>query len=215
MSFEIHHIFPVPLLSYKNFLSEEYFQQVFECATKEEYKDRVFPNKSDRVQAGSTKNFLKQLPWLKDEITETFKEYAYNVLMADMSVDFKIGSSWVVLTKPGCSSEQHIHPNYYYTGCLYLTDDPSPINFFRGTTVYNHQERFQFKFHSINEYNTNSIAYKPEKNEILFFPSYLSHKVTTNLSDKNRYSLGFNIHPVGIYGDQDSTIHVQIIDDLD
>jgi uncharacterized protein (TIGR02466 family) len=215
MSFQIHHIFPIPLFSYKNFLPEEYLNEVVKLAEQHEFKNQVFPNESDKVEAGTTKNLLKQLPWLKDEITETFKEYAYNVLLVDMSVNFKIGSSWLVLTRPGCDSRQHIHPNYYYTGCLYLTENPSPINFFTGSTVYNHQERFQFKFSSVNQYNSNTVAYKPEKNEIIFFPSYLSHKISRNMTQENRYTLGFNIHPFGTYGDRDSTIHLEIIDDLD
>ena len=215
MTYQIHHIFPIPLFSYKNFLSEEYFNEVIKCAFNESVKNQVYPNESNKVKAGSTKNFLKQLPWLKNQILEIFKEYTRNVLMVDINLQFAIGSSWITVTEPGSDSNQHIHPNYYYTGCFYLSDDLSPISFFKGTTVYNHEERFQFKFDAANQYNSNSISYKPEKNEIIFFPSYLSHKISRNISNQNRYSLGFNIHPIGVYGDRDSTIHVQIIDDLD
>ena len=42
------------------------------------------------------------------------------------------------------------------------------------------------------------------ENILLFFPSYLKHKVAMNNSDKDRRSLAFNIVPVGFYGDADS-----------
>ena len=215
MTYQIHHIFPIPLFSYKNFLSEEYFDEVTKFAFDQTFKNRVYPNENNKVRAGSTKNFLKDLPWLKNQIIELFNEYTKNVLLVDDNLEFAIGSSWITLTEPGSDSNQHIHPNYYYTGCFYLSDSPSPISFFKGTTVYNHEERFQFKFGGVNQYNSNSISYTPEKNEILFLPSYLSHKISKNTSNQNRYSLGFNIHPIGVYGSRDSTIHVQIIDDLD
>ncbi len=215
MSFQIHHIFPIPLFSYKNFLPEEYFDEAVKAAVNQEFKSCVYPVEINKVKSSPTKNFLKQLPWLKEEITETFKEYAYNVLRVNLNVNFKIGSSWVTMTEPGSDSNQHIHPNYYYTGVFYLSDNPCPINFLTGSTVYNHRERFQFGFTDSNQYNSDMVAYKPDKNELIFFPSYLSHKISKNTSNENRYSLGFNIHPFGIYGDRDSTIHIEVIDDLD
>jgi uncharacterized protein (TIGR02466 family) len=169
----------------------------------------------NRVQSSESKNILKNLPWLREEILETFKEYAYNILKIDMKIGFKIGSSWGTMTLPQGDSKEHTHANYYYSGCLYVSENPSPIDFCLGSYIYNFHERFLFDYTEINQYNATKIFYQPEKNEVLFFPSYVKHQISTNTSDKTRYSIAFNIHPVGVYGKKDSKIHVEIIDDLD
>jgi uncharacterized protein (TIGR02466 family) len=213
MTYQIHHIFPTPLFSYKNYLPEDYLKEASDCVVNCLYD----PAESDEylVQASKSKNLLKQLPVIKTEILETFKEYAYNILCVDAEIGFKMGSSWSTLTLPNTRSKEHSHANYYYSGCLYVSDNPSSIDFCLGSHIYNYHERFLFKYSDQNMYNSNKISYQPEKNEILFFPSYLKHQISKNTSNENRYSIAFNIHPVGVYGKKDSTIHIDVIDDLD
>ncbi len=213
MTYQVHHIFPTPLLSYKNFLPDEYLNQLSNHVLSCPYDPPDYGQ--NKVQASKSKNFLKDLPAIKEEILETFKEYAYNILKVDMKIGFKMGSSWATMTPPGGDSKEHTHANYYYSGCLYVSENPSPIDFCLGSYIYNYHERFLFNYTEINQYNANKIFYQPEKNEILFFPSYLKHQISTNNSDVTRYSIAFNIHPVGVYGKKDSTVHVEIIDDLD
>ena len=44
----------------------------------------------------------------------------------------------------------------------------------------------------------------PHKNGLVLFPSYLKHKILKHDSDIPRYSLAFNIVPVGHYGTGDA-----------
>ena len=44
---------------------------------------------------------------------------------------------------------------------------------------------------------------------LLFFPSYLWHTILNNHSDKPRYSLAFNLIPLGHYGSGDSTYNTE------
>jgi uncharacterized protein (TIGR02466 family) len=213
MTYNTYNIFSTPLFSYKQFIPEDLLQQAHDLVLNSSYDP--IDSGENRVQASQSKNFLKNLPLLKEEILETFKEYAYNILKIDMSIGFKMGSSWATMTLPGGDSKEHTHANYYYSGCLYISDNPSPISFCLGSYIYNYHERFLFKYSEINPYNANKMSYTPEKNEILFFPAYLKHQISTNTSDVPRYSIAFNIHPVGVYGKKDSTIHVEVIDDLD
>ena len=46
-------------------------------------------------------------------------------------------------------------------------------------------------------YSCDELNLTPEKNSLIIFPSYVLHKISKNLSDKNRYSLAFNINPIG------------------
>jgi uncharacterized protein (TIGR02466 family) len=213
MTYQVHHVFSTPLLSFKNFLPDEHLNQLSNHVLSCPYDPP--DSREYKVQASQSKNTLKNFPLVKEEILETFKEYAYNILKIDMSIGFKIGSSWATMTLPGQDSIEHTHANYYYSGCLYVSDNPSTIDFCLGSYIYNYHERFLFKYSEINQYNANKISYKPEKNEIIFFPAYLKHKISRNTSDTTRYSIAFNIHPVGVYGKKDSTIHIDVIDDLD
>ena len=57
----------------------------------------------------------------------------------------------------------------------------------------------------------NSTIWKiqPQKNCLLIFPSYLQHSIEKSIEDTTRYSLAFNIIPVGEYGSQDSTVNTE------
>lgn len=212
-------VFPTPILSYKNFLPEQYVNELKNMLKNCEYllydnEDEI--ERKNNVTQSKSQNILREFPVVKNEIIETFKEYAYNVLKVEMmELDFKIGSSWGVKLVPGADSIKHTHANYYYSGVLYLTENPSAINFFLGPHVYNFHERFMFDYSEVNQYNANRLTYIPEINEILFFPSHLKHQISRNTSDAVRYSIAFNIHPSGIYGRKDSTVHVEVVDDLE
>ena len=213
MTYQIYDLFPTPLLTHKNFLSQEYFEQVKNLVINSEFIDGIDPKY--KVHPTVSKNILKNLPIVKEEIIETFKEYARNVLRVNFDIDFVIGSSWGTMTKPGEESKPHVHSNYYYSGCYYISDEPSAIEFSLGPSVYNYHERFMLRYIENNVYNNNKLIYYPEKNEIIFFPAYLKHQISKNKSNTNRYSIAFNIHPSGYYGLHDSQIHIQVIDDLD
>ena len=60
-----------------------------------------------------------------------------------------------------------------------------------------------------NNYNAKEYLVTPQKNMLLFFPSYLWHTILNNHSDKPRYSLAFNLIPLGQYGSGDSTYNTE------
>ena len=50
-----------------------------------------------------------------------------------------------------------------------------------------------------------SWSIKPEVKKMILFPSYLEHAILEHNEDTIRYSLAFNLYPVGEYGIGDST----------
>ena len=50
-----------------------------------------------------------------------------------------------------------------------------------------------------NKYSNTEWVVKPNKDILLIFPSNLQHKINLNTSDRTRYSLSFNILPVGVF----------------
>jgi len=150
-------------------------------------------------------NVLEKYPDLKKEIVNKFLEFKNNVLRLE-STDFKMTTSWITKTPPNSYSQRHSHKNSYYSGILYLTDhsDQSPIMFFNPNENFN-----SILTNSPVEYNVlNSTTWTvhPEKNKVLFFPSYLDHMIMKNLSSDSRYSIAFNFFPTGEIGNNDSYI---------
>ena len=53
--------------------------------------------------------------------------------------------------------------------------------------------------------NSHTWFMYPQPKLLLFFPSYLRHKINIHKISKIRKSLAFNIIPVGKYGEGDSS----------
>ena len=59
--------------------------------------------------------------------------------------------------------------------------------------------------------NCNEYSVYPIKNLLLLFPSYLSHRIGDYKGKTPRYSLAFNVVPIGEYGQSDSTYNTEWI----
>jgi hypothetical protein len=58
--------------------------------------------------------------------------------------------------------------------------------------------------------NSSTWKIRPTNKDILIFPSHLTHSVTPNTSDEERYVLAFNVFPSGIFS-EDSINELKII----
>lgn len=61
-----------------------------------------------------------------------------------------------------------------------------------------------------NIYNSPWWNFKPKKNMVIFFPSYLKHRMGRHNLDDPRYCLVFNIMPCGTFGFGDSSISLEL-----
>ena len=148
---------------------------------------------------------INDYPELGIEIIKIFQEYTVDVLK--LSNQFTISTSWFTRMKPGDICRFHQHHNSYYSGLYYFDDyevNSGNICFLNPLTRFNNflivPDKSDYNIHNSNDWNI-----KPEKNMVLFFPSYLEHAILDNTSKKSRHSLAFNIVPMGKYGNGDST----------
>jgi uncharacterized protein (TIGR02466 family) len=155
--------------------------------------------------ASNDVNFLNQHPDAKRIILETFNNFKNTELRLD-TTNFDITTSWATKTLTNGHSHSHSHRNSYYSGVLYLDDyaDGGHLLFENygvrpDTFMVNEPSEW-------NLYNIESFEVRPEKNLIVFFPSYLRHRVTTYTGIKDRYSLAFNFLPRGTIGYGDSCV---------
>ena len=165
------------------------------------------------INAGQTSSKSKSLYILNDykhlciEILNKFHEISYDVLRYNNS--FTISTSWITRVKPGDSSQYHCHKNSFYSGLYYFDDYRRDCGNICFVNPLNQLSDFHLRPRESNLYNSEAWSYTPEKNALIFFPSYLWHTILNNLSDRVRYSLAFNIVPVGEYGNGDSTYNTE------
>jgi len=200
-------IFPTLITKQENFLSEKNCVKLIEVSEKLDYYKKTTEAKSYR---SNERNVLgKYFPELKKSIESTFTEFAYNTLTLQKTCDFKIMGSWSTLTPPGGMSTKHSHCNSFWSGCLYFADYTNPILFHKpilSQIVLNQRED------EVQPDNSNEITFEPAKGSLLLFPSHLVHQVSLNTTNKNRYSIAFNILPNGIFGMHDSISNISVLE---
>ena len=150
---------------------------------------------------------LKKHATLEDRILKEFYKFKNEYLRYE-DTDFVITTSWVTKTMPKGYSQLHNHKNSYYSGVLYFEECIDGNILFE--TNANNQS---IKLNDPNEwniYNFETFNIAPQKNLVIFFPSYLKHMVLPFNGDVPRYSLAFNLFPVGDIGVGDSSINLSV-----
>ena len=169
----------------------------------EKFKNSEWGSSSSSIN----KRVLEKYPKTKKILLDKFKKVALEDYKYEN--DFIITTSWFTKTLKDQSSLMHIHKNSFYSGVYYFddyTDKSAPIIF--------HSPLHQFYDFDIvpsnwNVQNSTIWKIKPQKNFLLIFPSYLQHSIEKSIENTTRYSLAFNIIPVGEYGSQDSTVNTE------
>lgn len=162
-------------------------------------------------QSTSDFNILDKFPEQKDLIKKYFTRFKNNVLQLE-STDFDISTSWATRCGKDEFSEYHNHKNCYYSAVLYLNDVDKEYG---GSLTFNDigLRPGQFllnKASNINPLNTDSFNVQPTKNLIIFFPSYLMHRIETYTGKDYRYSIAINFIPIGKFGNSDSTVNIKL-----
>lgn len=143
---------------------------------------------------------IDELSTLRNELTVRAHSVMYYGMCFDVPEGVYITQSWISLKKPGQSHSAHTHTNSILTGVYYYDDleDLAPISFHKDEVTHG---VFKMDVHPDLDRAQGNIAcgniytYKPKKNDILFFPSYLKHSVAINDSSVDRKCLAFNVIP--------------------
>lgn len=103
-----------------------------------------------------------------------------------------IENSWFSINNKYSYHESHKHLPSVWSGVYYVkaNEDDAQITF-------EHKEKqnssWPFYTDHKHDYTTNTFSIKPKAGNLLFFPSYLSHRVEQQLIDKERITISFNI----------------------
>ena len=129
----------------------------------------------------------------KQKLTDCANNYFENVLCYCPS-DLQITQSWVNIKQPGEHHWPHKHPNSIISGSYYWQDDIVPLVFTDDTESNFYIEHNLEKLYSV-EAAQKIINVQAQKNTLILFESTVMHGVGPNNTDKDRYSLAFNMFP--------------------
>ena len=139
---------------------------------------------------------------LKKEIIQYLQIYQSEVFQGMAFKEYNIvpclGNMWVNINEKHHYNEWHIHAGSTLSGTYYIKHDGSKEN---GDIIfkspYNEYKKYVHWPAGIviksNEVTSELFGPTPKSNMLLIFPSWLEHKVETNLKNDSRISLSFNI----------------------
>lgn len=205
INYTIHKLFPTPVYRSKvnvDVLTYHKLTSGFEWENEDRY---VYSG--DFITHKETKERhildLPQFSGLKKQIQDHIDTFAFKVLASQKDIVWQITTSWVNEVVTGGYSSMHTHANSLISGVMYLNvDDKSGGIAFHKEPSYKPlwHDTIRVDFDEITDFTTEASVFIPAKNDILMFPSILSHSVLINESDITRYSLAFNVFPRGIFG---------------
>ena len=163
---------------------------------------KYIKNITYRDNINSNKSFLsKSVKLLENKKLQKEKQIFLIAIQQYLNVlgykqKFKILNSWSTKVEKNYNSQVHVHTNTWLSG-VYYTQDNSSIEFIKN---WANSSFFNLEFNnSKNIYSSTKWDLKVKKNTLLIFPSELQHKIKKNLLKENRYSIAFNILPIGSF----------------
>lgn len=106
---------------------------------------------------------------------------------------FKIVLAWANKSDQNGSHSMHVHPNAFISGVYYLSDNPSPTYF----EDPRYQIRSGWAVATHHPMNDNVWPCPSETGSLVLFPSWLPHYTEAQPFDGIRYSISFNVIPIG------------------
>lgn len=99
---------------------------------------------------------------------------------------------WANINPPGAKHTVHSHPNNFLSGVYYVQCD-ARANAIRFYDPRPQSEVLMPPRLEQNVFNTNTIELETKPGRLVIFPAWLKHDVPTNLSERERISVSYNL----------------------
>ena len=170
---------------------------------KTEIEDVIKEGMNRNLYNTTTKNnyiFDTVLYNLKKFCEEHIKIYVEQVINPENELDFYITQSWINVVEPGGNIEYHYHANSIISGVFYIsTEEDDSITFLDPNIKV--REPISFSREEFNVWNSTNWTFPVNNNELVLFPSWLTHQVDVNgKATTDRISLSFNTFVKGTLG---------------
>ena len=194
---EILKFFPQPIFKYK---VQDYKQVNAQLSDYIYNLKRENEKGLDRtnVNGWHSQNFnLKDKKSIQYKFLISMKEYIFDVFNNyGWDIDPKkivCTEMWAIINKKDSFNLIHTHPNSYLSAAYYVKAPENCGKFLveNPNSVSNHSYP---KIYKETEFNANIRGLNVKEGDLLFFPSYLPHKVGKNQSEEDRVVISFNIN---------------------
>lgn len=203
MEAQVYSLFPTPLYvtTYKGSTADivDYFDSQEMLDTPDNNYGSISKNSYilDNPICSNLNNFL----------IEAFKDYATNVMRYRYS-DLHFAQSWITYKKPGQFHRAHTHPNTLISGVFYYDVQPNDaaIVFSKEVKSFNRPyiEPSLLDDYQQHLYSQEEVYFSPKQNNLIIFPSHLTHGVPPNRTSRIRKALGINVLPKSTLGDRET-----------
>ena len=194
--YEIHGIFPYPVYVTKRDSNLDATEE----KEIEDVKKEMNHNEFNSISA-NTYIFNTKLKKIKEFCERHIKMYVEEIINPKEGLaDFYITQSWLNITKPDEHHQVHNHQNSIVSGVFYVsTVEDDKIYFYDNDGLT--KNRIEFENKGFNIWNSSSWFFTIEKNDLILFPSWMTHSVEPNPNATgDRISLAFNVFAKGMRG---------------
>lgn len=157
------------------------------------------------TQVSNNQNILlnKDLQNIKNKFDEAIKKYTE---ILSIENKFTMVHSWLTKNEPNSAHPVHNHPNVMLSLVSYFNKNNVEQEF-SGLTIMGsglkntfYDLNFTMNIKSWNNINSQAWTIIPKTNQIIVFPSYLTHSSVPNDSSETRYCLASNYFVDGKIG---------------
>lgn len=194
---EILKFFPQPVFKYKIKDYEQVNAQLSDYIYDLKRKNEKGLDRTN-VNGWHSENFdLKDKNSVQYKFLISLKEYIFDVFdKYGWDIDPKkivCTEMWAIINKKDSFNLIHTHPNSYLSAAYYVRAPENCGKFLveNPNSVSNHSYP---RISKETELNANIRGLDVKEGDLLFFPSYLPHKVGRNMSDEDRIVISFNIN---------------------
>jgi uncharacterized protein (TIGR02466 family) len=141
------------------------------------------------------------LPFLEEEVlTPLYNELIKclddykNHLHFKQNLKSQIENMWIIINDENNYNLSHTHPGSVFSGVYYINapENSGDIVFENPSASYMQYDWNDTYKENYNRLNAETFFYKAVTGKLILFPSWLTHRVTSNLSNKKRIALSFN-----------------------
>lgn len=144
---------------------------------------------------------------LADFFMQCFEDFATSIMRYRYK-ELVFAQSWLTYKQPGQFHKAHTHPNTLLAGVFYYDVQPNDasIVFSKEVKSFNRSYLEPSLESDYQEYpfSQEEIYFTPKQNNFIIFPSYLTHGVPPNRTNRVRKALGVNALTKGTLGDKET-----------
>jgi uncharacterized protein (TIGR02466 family) len=193
---EILKFFPEPVFKYKLEDFKNLNKELSEYIYKLQAEDKDGLEKSNKGGWHSRNFELTVKSSVQNRFAIIIQKYILKVFNNNgwktENKNIRIKEMWAIINKNGDFNILHTHPNCYLSAAYYVKA-PEKCGRFQIENPNIAKRNFYPEIKRKNELNLKVAGIEIEEGDLLIFPGYLPHKVSTNESNQDRVVISFNV----------------------